>query len=498
MTTREFVCLCEDVTRQDVERAVAAGNTDIESVKRYTGIGTGFCQGRSCMANLARIMSELGVPVDKLHPMTARAPVWPTPLGVLASAGDLPPLYPTPMRPALSVGPGEPEPPLRMPALPEKADVVVIGGGIMGLSTAYHLAKNGVKRVVVLERSYLTAGASGRNGGGIREQWSTEQNVLLMKESIALVRRFATDFGVNVWLRQGGYLFLGSTKETIEAMERNVALQNKLDVPTRMVTPAEARKLVPSINSSDILGGCFNPEDGVLFPWPFLWGYADNAKRLGAHIAVFTPAKAFDIEGGRITGVVTPRGRIKCDLVVNAAGAWSPAVAELVGVKLPNRPERHEILVSESLKPFLGPLVSEIASGLYFSQSARGEIVGGMGDPEEPHGIEFRSSLRFITRMARALVNRIPQLADVKVLRQWAGCYDVTPDRNPIIGEVDEIKGFFQLNGFVGHGFMMAPVVGKIVGEHLAKGRDHAILSQNRLRRFKEGVGAKAESMIIG
>jgi len=498
MTTREFVCLCEDVTRDDVVHAVAAGHTDMESVKRYTGLGTGFCQGRSCMAPLARLLAELGVPTEHLRPMTARAPLVPTPLGILAAAGDLPELYPSPVLPALARPVREPEPARELPPLPSEAEVVVIGGGIMGLATAYHLAKNGVTKVVVLERSYLSAGASGRNGGGIREQWSTEQNVVLMKESIGLCKRFATDFGVNVWMRQGGYLFLAANQETLEGMQRNVALQNGLDVPTRMVTAAAAKKLVPTLATHDVVGGCFNPEDGVIFPWPFLWGYANRARELGVHVALYTPVIGFDLAAGRISGVQTPRGRIRCNLVVNAAGAWSPEVAKLVGVTLPNEPERHEILVTESLKPFMNPLVSEIGSGLYFSQSARGEIVGGMGDPDEPHGIEMRSSSRFLNRMARALVNRIPNLAEVKVLRQWAGCYDVTPDRNPIVGEVERVAGFFQLNGFVGHGFMMAPAVGKIVGEHLAKGRAHPLVEQNRLARFAAGGVGTAESMIIG
>ena len=199
-----------------------------------------------------------------------------------------------------------------------------------------------------------------------------------------------------------------------------------------------------------------------------------------------------------MTGVVTPRGRIRCNLVVNAAAAWAPAVARLAGVELPNKPERHEILVTESLKPFLEPLVSELGSGLYYSQSLRGEIVGGLGDPDEPAGVEMRSSSRFIVRMARALVHRMPRLAGVKVVRQWAGCYDVTPDHNPIVGEIDEIRGFYQLHGFVGHGFMMAPAVSKVVGEHIAKGRPHPFITDNNLRRFREGAAARSESMIIG
>lgn len=498
MTDRELICLCEDVTRHDVEEAVAAGATDIESVKRYTGLGTGVCQGRTCMARLAGVMADLGVPPDRLAPMTARAPLWPVPLGVLATTGDLPPLFPGPDRPALTPAPPPPPAPAALSPLPESAEVVVIGGGIMGLATAYHLAANGLTDVVVLERSYLCAGASGRNGGGIREQFATEQNIELMKESIALCRRFAKDFGINVWLRQGGYLFLAQTPDYASALEKNVKVQNEHGVPTRLITAEQARKIVPDLAVDDVLAASFNHEDGVIFPWPFLFGYATRARELGVHVATFTPATGIDVEAGKVTGVVTPRGRIRCNLVVNAAAAWAPEVARLAGVSVPNKPERHEILVTESFKPFLGPLVSELKSGLYFSQSLRGEIVGGMGDANEPRGVEMRSSLRFAVRMSRALVHRIPRLARVKVLRQWAGCYDVTPDHNPIVGEVDQVKGFFQLHGFVGHGFMMAPSVCKLVGEHIARGRAHPFITENNLRRFQVGGGGRPESMIIG
>ncbi|HET6345002.1 MAG TPA: FAD-binding oxidoreductase, partial [Myxococcota bacterium] len=240
--------------------------------------------------------------------------------------------------------------------------------------------------------------------------------------------------------------------------------------------------------------------DGVIFPWPFAWGYAERARQMGVHIATFTPAVDVVVEGGKVTAVETPRGRIRCDLVVNAAAAWAGEVAAMVGLTLPNRPERHEILVTESLKPCVDPLIAEIGTGLYYSQSMRGEIVAGMGDPEQPHGIEMRSSLRFLTRISRALVMRQPALAHLQVVRQWAGCYDVTPDGNPVLGEVDAVAGFFQLHGFVGHGFMMAPAVGRRVGAYIARGQGDPIFETYRLSRFQDARGSAVprETMIIG
>lgn len=498
MTARQLVCMCEDVTDAEILRAFDAGFQDMESVKRFTGVGTGSCQGRQCLARVARLLHGRGVAPEKLAPTTTRPPLWPVPLGVLAAEGDLPPTYPGPLAPALWSELPMPAPPDRLETQPDAAQVVIVGGGVMGLATAYHLAKNGIRDVVVLERSYLNAGASGRNGGGIRQQWSTEQNVLLMKESVKLCRGLAKELGINVWLRQGGYLFVALSAAHLEAAERNVAMQNRLGVKTRMLRPKEALRLAPELNIADVRGASFNPDDGVIFPWPFLFGYAEKARRHGARILTFTEVLGIDVQNRRVAAVHTGRGTIRCDLLINAAGAWSPAVAHMAGVKLPNKPERHEILVCESLKSFLRPLVSELGTGLYFSQSMRGEVVGGLGDPDEPAGLEMRSSLRFLQRMARALVHRMPRLAAVKVLRQWAGCYDVTPDRNPVVGEVSEVSGFFQLNGFVGHGFMMAPAIGKLVGEHLAKGREHPFLRANRLSRFQDDSAAPRETLIIG
>ena len=499
MTARQMVCSCEDVTVQDVEEAFRAGHTDMESLKRFTGLATGICQGRSCMATAATMLRSHGTVPNTLRPTTPRSPLSPVRLGDLAVGGDLPDIYPGPNAPALIAPARPPPPPGPLPPLPKEASIVLVGGGIMGLATAYHLAKQGMRNIVVLERSFLNAGASGRNGGGMRMQWSTEQNVTLMQESMALCRNLATELGINIWLRQGGYLFVARTPQQVEIAQRNIALQNRLGVPTRWLSPKACQELSPPLRTDDILGGSYHAGDGVIFPWPFLWGYAEQARRLGVHVATFTEVSGIDTQAGRIVGVRTPRGNIRCDLLINAAAAWSGDIAAMVDVKLPSHPERHEIMVTESLKPFLTPFVSEVDTGLYFSQSMRGEIVAGLGDPQEPHGLEMRSSLRFITRIARALCHRMPHLANVQLVRQWAGCYDVTADRNPLIGEVDAIKGFFQLSGFVGHGFMMAPAVSKRVGAYLAKGKDDPIFHAYRPQRFKDDLSdTPRETMIIG
>jgi sarcosine oxidase subunit beta len=386
---------------------------------------------------------------------------------------------------------------IRLPAtlegggpLPEAAEIVIVGGGVVGLSIAYHLAKRGLNNVVVVERGYLAEGASGRNGGGVRQQWSTELNIRLMQESVELCRRFAVDLGVNVWFRQGGYLFLARSAAEVARLEKNIALQNRCGVATRMLEPHKAQDIVPELDLTGIVGAAYNPTDGILFPWPFLWGYARQAAALGARIFTQTPVTALEPQkpGGYV--VHTQRGRIRARRVINATGAWSPKLGQMLGVEIPTYPIRHEICSSEPLKPFLRPMVSELASGLYCSQSMRGEIVGGVTVPGHGSTYGMGSTLEFLATYARRLVRLMPILGDIKVLRQWAGPYDQSPDGNPILGAVPGHPDFFLACGFVGHGFMMAPIVGKLYGEWLTGGAPHEIFSRYTLGRFADGSAA--------
>ena len=386
-----------------------------------------------------------------------------------------------------------------------ETDVLIVGGGIMGLALAYHLALRGTREVVVLDRGYLASGASGRNGGGIRMQWSTATNIRLMQESMDLCKKFAGELGVNVWLRQGGYLFLATSDKERQRMERNVALQNENGVETRLLSPNEARGIAPELDVSGVTCACYNSRDGILFPWPFLWGYANQAAARGVEIHTFTGVEAIEpVNDGFLVRIVKGKGQdtvkstVKARRVVNAAGAWSPEVARMVGIELPNHPHRHEILSTEPLKPFLTPMVSVLRSGLYFSQSMRGEIVTGITVPDKDTGkVEMGSRLVFLSTLAREIVRFVPRFAGVKVLRQWAGPYDVSPDGNPIVGEPSGLPGFYLCCGFVGHGFMMAPVVAKLYGEYLTGGPRHEIFDRWRLSRFAEG-NLEAEEMIIG
>jgi len=491
-----LVCPCEDVTLDDVDHALAEGHRDVESIKRFTGFGTGMCQGKSCMPAVAAHLHAKGVlKPPAIEPFTPRPPLQPTRLSVLASApvDDLPPPPGSPPSLNLSLPALEPE-----GRVPERARVVIVGGGILGLALAHNLAIRGETDVVVLEQGYLLAGATGRNGGGVRMQWGTGINVELARRSIELMRGFAREFGINLWLRQGGYLFLAKSAEVARRLEKSVAVQNAIGVHTQLLSPDAASQHVPDLSLAGVELAAFNPDDGVVFPWAFLWGYANSLKKHGVPIETFTKVTGLRRSGGTITHVETNRGDIACDTVVLASGAWSPEVARLADVTLPNQPHRHEICSTEPLKPFLGPLVSVLDSGIYFSQSMRGEIVGGMGDPLEPAGLEMGSTLRFAARYASALGELIPNVGPVKVLRQWAGCYDVTPDHNPVMGRTPGVGNLIQLNGFVGHGVMMAPAVTERTAEWMLGRAPHdELFTRFNLQRFIDGR-LERESMIIG
>ncbi len=382
--------------------------------------------------------------------------------------------------------------------LPDAVEVVIVGAGIMGLATAYHLAKDyGQRHILVVDQGYLCGGASGRNGGGVRAQWSSEANVRLMQESLALCKEFAHEHRINTWFRQGGYLFLARDGERAADLERSVKLQRALGLKTRLVTRTQASKLVPELSAEGIVVGSFNAEDAVVFPWPFVWGYAEGARRLGVDIHTFCRVHTIEMTGGRVSGVQTARGLVKTPIVINACGAHSPELARSAGIDLPTRPHRHEICASEPLKPFLGPLVADLGSGLYFSQSTRGEIVGGISDQRAPPGANQTSSIRFLALYARAMIETCPGLASLKIQRQWAGLYDLSPDHAPIVGPVDEAPGLFLASGFMGHGFMMAPSVGKRLARAVATGETPEPFEQWNQRRFKAGTSV-SEAMIIG
>lgn len=392
--------------------------------------------------------------------------------------------------------------PLSQGPVPPSADAVIIGGGINGLTTAYELSRLGMKNIIVLESHYIGSGSTGRCGGGIRQQWTTEENIRLAQESVAMYENMSAELGYQVFFRQGGYLMITENEDDLPAMKKAVALQNKCSVPTEFMKPEECLKIVPDLNISKLKGASFCPKDGTAYPFAVVWGYARACHRMSVQTFIRTTVTDIKSENGRILGVATDRGSIATPLVINCAGPWARHMATKVGVSLPNVQERHEIMVSEGMKPFLDPMVISITNGIYFSQSLRGEIVGGIGDPTEPQwtnpeDFDTRSQLRFAVRFAKALTELYPRAAQVRMMRQWAGLYDVTPDHRPILGSVPELEGYFHICGFSGHGFMLGPVTGKRMAKFITTGTPDDIIQSLSLDRFEKG-DLQADAFVVG
>ncbi|MFH1843791.1 MAG: FAD-binding oxidoreductase [bacterium] len=386
--------------------------------------------------------------------------------------------------------------------IPDSAEVVVIGGGVNGLAVAYELARRQAGRIVILEQGYLASGSTGRCGGGIRQLWTTEENVRLAQENVRHYRQLAAELGYHTFFRQGGYLMVTESEAQRPAMLRAVDLQNGCGVPSRFLEPTECLELVPELEISRVRGALHCPEGGTAYPFPVVWGYARRCQDHGVRICIRTAVTNIRCANGRVQTVVTDRGEIATPLVVNCAGPWARAVAALVGVDLPNRQERHEIMVSESLKPFLEPMVISLTDGIYFSQSMRGEIVGGISDPatltwDSPAQFSTRGQLRFAVRFARGLLGLYPAAAAVRMMRQWAGMYDVTPDHRPILGNVPGLDGYYHICGFSGHGFMLGPVCGRRMARFITTGEPDDIITSLSLARFEHG-DIQADDFVVG
>ncbi|MFI6460887.1 NAD(P)/FAD-dependent oxidoreductase [Streptomyces sp. NPDC050528] len=345
-----------------------------------------------------------------------------------------------------------------------QAEVVVIGGGVIGTSIAYHLARAGVRDVVLVERDELAAGSTSKAAGGVRAQFSDGLNVQLGARSLEAFDRFEEDTGYDIGLHRVGYLFLLSTPEDVASFETGVRLQNSLDVPSRMIDPAEARRLSPLISTEGLLAAAYSPDDGHCTPEAVVHGYASAARAHGATILRHTDVTGIETHGDTITAVVTTLGRIDTDTVICAAGAWSKGIGAMAGVDLPVQPLRRQIAVTEpvpGLPPTL-PMTIDFTTSLYFHTEGPGLLVG-MSDPDERPGFATDTHDRWIPRLADAMRRRAPDLLELRRTGGWAGLYENTPDHNALIGEATSVSRFLYATGFSGHGFLQGPAVGEVV-----------------------------------
>lgn len=372
----------------------------------------------------------------------------------------------------------------------ETADVVVVGGGVVGVSAAYHLAAAGAGTVVLLERDdAVGTGSTGRCAGGFRHQFSSRINVELSLASVPMIVGFGETHGLALDVVQDGYLFLLRTEEEVAAFRAAGDLQRSLGVDARELTPAEARELVPGLAIEGIVAATYCPDDGIADPAGLTQGYATVARREGADLRLGVTVSGVSTEGDRVTGVETSAGAISAPVVVNAAGAWAGALTASAGVTLPLEPIPRNVVTTG---PFPGvperrTLVIDAGTSCYFHREGEGVLMG-MGDADEQPSFETVVDERFVAeRLLPTAVEVFPPLAEAGIASSWCGLYEMTPDRHPIVGP-SPIDGLWLANGFSGHGFQHAPVVGKILAEMIVDGEARTVdVTELRLDRFADG-----------
>ena len=370
-------------------------------------------------------------------------------------------------------------------------EIVIVGAGIMGVSTAYHLARLGAGRVVVLERDTVCSGSTALASGGIRHQYANRLGVELTTHSIVTYERFEEEFGVDPQFRQHGYLILIATEDELATARRSVALQRSLGVTVDLLDAAATRALCPYLNTDDLLGATYTPRDGYADPYLCATAIAARARELGVEIRQQHEVRGFIRHGGRITGVTTAAGAVEARAVVIATGAWSGVVGQLAGVDIPVRPHRRHKFMTAPFPTDRIPAGTPFVIEPYRHFSLRREGPGlllGHGRRDEPDGFSTEIDRSLEPRVVERAIHRAPALSEAKLMRAYAGLYEMTPDQTGIVSVVPGVEGLHVIAGFSGHGFMHGPIAGQLMAEMLVHGRavtmDAAALD---LARFARG-----------
>jgi heterotetrameric sarcosine oxidase beta subunit len=366
-------------------------------------------------------------------------------------------------------------------------DVVIIGGGIQGLSLAYYLARDGSRRVVVFEKNYLGSGASGRNGEMIRSAFGSREWIGLWDKSLQLWENLAAELGFNVMFTRHGYLVLATNPEEFEGCRRNKETQQEFGLATSVMDAEDVTKLIPAINPDVVAGGLLQTNAGFARHDAAIWGYAQAAQRLKVDIFPFTEVTDIVVKSGRVQAVKTSGGDVETRTVVNAAGAQDQRISQMVGLELPTVAHRVELMVTEPLKPFLPKAVSAPGLLCYMHQSARGEFIGGAERDDFVPSTSMKNSLGTTCAIAKKYVRLFPRLAGARMMRQWTGLISQTPDHAPIIGPVPEIEGFLLSVAWSGYGFMGGPGGGKALAEYIISGQAPSEIRPFNAQRFKTG-----------
>jgi sarcosine oxidase subunit beta len=382
-----------------------------------------------------------------------------------------------------------------MAELPPSAECVIIGGGVVGCSLAFHLARAGM-RPLLLERGELGSGSTARNAGGVRQQFSTEINVRVGMLSRRLLEDFVDEVGATADVRPVGYLFVASSADHMTQLARNVEMQHRVGLrDVRLMTRDEVAGLVPELNVADVEGGSFCPSDGLAGPNEVTSGYVAAARRHGALVLDGVGVDAVERDGGSVRGVLAGGTRVATPLVVNCAGPYAAAVGALASIDVPVKPYRRQLFLTETFALTAEPpMTVDMATSFYFHGEGDGLLLG-MSDPAEPSSFDTNVDWGFLEHLVEHATHRLPALEHAAIKTGWAGLYEVSPDNQAIVGE-SELSGFWLCCGFSGHGFMQAPAVGRLLAAEITGARPEIDLTPFRPDRFARGASTPEAAVI--
>ncbi len=380
-----------------------------------------------------------------------------------------------------------------------KASIVIIGAGISGLSAAYNLAKKGMKDIVVIDKSYITSGSTGRCGAGVRQQWGTKLNCILAKKSIEFFTTAKEELGYekDIEFKQEGYLILSTSKEEDEVFKNNVKIQNSIGIPSKLLTVDEALKIVPHLNRNSFTSASFCKTDGHVNPFLMSEAYYLAAKKLGVKFYFYEAVKEIIVKENKIQKVITDKHEFITDKVINAAGGFSHEIGEMVGVDIPTFSENHEILVTEPTKRMQGPMVMSFSKNIYCQQVPHGSFLMGRSNPSAEHNHDISSSWQFLDEMAKTVCHILPEVGKLRVVRTWGGSYNVSPDHQPIISDIEALPGFYVACGYSGHGFMFAPITGILLSQMILNEKLEDYAKDLNIKRFKNKTITDFEKSVV-
>ncbi|MFM8350595.1 MAG: NAD(P)/FAD-dependent oxidoreductase [Actinomycetales bacterium] len=373
-----------------------------------------------------------------------------------------------------------------MSDLPAQAEVVVVGGGVMGTSAAFHLAEAGVD-VLLLERGSLGQGSTCRAAGGVRANFSDPLNIALGARSLDCFGDFPQRPGQVIDLHRSGYLFVLTSPEQVLDFEQAVELQLSMGLRAELIDVDRALALSPYLNPDGVLAAAWSPDDGHCSPESVVLGYATGARRHGGSVRTGIEVTGIDVRGSEISAVHTSAGSVRTSVVVNCAGVWSPLVAAMVGVELPVLPVRRQLVVTEPLvDPRPTAFTIDYGSTFYWHREGPGMLMGFSDQSVEPD-FDLTADPEFAVKLAELALRRAPALMDVGVQTGWAGLYEVTPDHNALLGESNVVSRMLYATGFSGHGFLQGPAVGEILRD-LVLGREPFVdVTALTVDRFERG-----------